>query len=1188
MRHSERLRPRHVGSQGVVFAALSIVSVMCAATSYAAPSQISVDRSVRGKAVDTKALVGIQERPIRVKGAPDSATPRVAEAGSVARSEPRLGNAGVVSSDRGIARGIASIEVPPAKIVFDPGQLAMLEPGMEISLTLSAGSAPTTYFVTDHGRLDDGTIWKRLAGIDDPRAEGTIVVRDGAVAGWLIGPDGDGLASWRLRPTTKGSVSVLRRRGGATRELVGAEDPNLGGVAGGDRPEPGGVASSTRSRQGLETGCEDCAAEVLDVAFFYTTALVDALIQELVEQGVPEDFAPFQAKSNIETEVALQVVNANNALENSALEARVIRVGALIELVWDESSADLLDIFASGSGDVGGRVAFARDVYGADMCVLMSATSGGSVPDSGFGEAMLWSDWDQSDPESPKPAFSYMIYDELDGASLPYLLGRKLGLGGVAGDVGVDPTTCLHVCIDRDDPDGDPLCPTFGTCCHPLASSDPSNAWRFVSPAIGFSCIRTLMAGAEGGGIQVLYYSNPAVSYFGVPTGSSATTDRHADNASVFRENFKVATAFRCAAPPFAPIDGLSETQQQLLPGGLTSFDGFGTAVASNGVYLFASAPRQGTEVPESGAVYQFINRGTPNEPLWLRARRLAPELAGLDGGFGTSIAADREWLVVGSPRTDLLDENGMVLVDEFGQPRFPEVGAVFVYRDLAFCEEEDGGDPCPPADPDYCLATIIQPEPGLGAQVGGEFGVSVDLASGLLVVGQPGYTDANTGQDVGRVRFYSLASALGTVEEIIATSACPGDFNGDGKVDGGDFGVILIEWGEDCSGGCVADLDGDGVVDGGDVGAFLVFWGECGLDQQNGQVPGQRLGDSVAISTPDPTQVFQSVIVGSPDVGTEEEPQLAVGKADAFLVFKTSDEDYEIGFLASLASPWPEQAGRFGAAMTAIGDTFAIGAPDAEISGRVPVYRIGLDEFGDTAAAMIQVLTGDLDGTAPPQAAGFGASLDAFEGLPYDGDKIEAIVVGSPLWDKPLTEVSSLVDMGTAILFGRPVWATDELFAPLDRVDDGMAKAGDRLGSSVSLVGASVVVGSPLENQFGFLAGAAFVQEIEYNDCNENGIEDSLEIYTGQASDTNNDGFPDECILGDCDADIDGNGVVDGTDLGLLFIDWGPCPDCPDPSEPNCPELCPADLNLDGLVDGNDLGDLFLSWGLDDCPINP
>lgn len=54
----------------------------------------------------------------------------------------------------------------------------------------------------------------------------------------------------------------------------------------------------------------------------------------------------------------------------------------------------------------------------------------------------------------------------------------------------------------------------------------------------------------------------------------------------------------------------------------------------------------------------------------------------------------------------------------------------------------------------------------------------------------------------------------------------CPGDFNGDGIVDGGDFGGLLALWGP-CA-GCPQDLDGSGTIDGGDVGLFLSYWGVC------------------------------------------------------------------------------------------------------------------------------------------------------------------------------------------------------------------------------------------------------------------------------------------------------------------------------------------------------------------------
>ena len=57
----------------------------------------------------------------------------------------------------------------------------------------------------------------------------------------------------------------------------------------------------------------------------------------------------------------------------------------------------------------------------------------------------------------------------------------------------------------------------------------------------------------------------------------------------------------------------------------------------------------------------------------------------------------------------------------------------------------------------------------------------------------------------------------------------CFGDLNGDFKVDGGDLGMILGDWG--ACGGCPTDLDGNGLVDGGDLGLFLSSWGDCDDD---------------------------------------------------------------------------------------------------------------------------------------------------------------------------------------------------------------------------------------------------------------------------------------------------------------------------------------------------------------------
>lgn len=51
--------------------------------------------------------------------------------------------------------------------------------------------------------------------------------------------------------------------------------------------------------------------------------------------------------------------------------------------------------------------------------------------------------------------------------------------------------------------------------------------------------------------------------------------------------------------------------------------------------------------------------------------------------------------------------------------------------------------------------------------------------------------------------------------------------------------------------------------------------------------------------------------------------------------------------------------------------------------------------------------------------------------------------------------------------------------------------------------------------------------------------------------------------------ADLNGDGTVDGADLGMLLATWGECAET----------CCAADLNADGLIDGADLGLLLAAW---------
>ena len=73
---------------------------------------------------------------------------------------------------------------------------------------------------------------------------------------------------------------------------------------------------------------------------------------------------------------------------------------------------------------------------------------------------------------------------------------------------------------------------------------------------------------------------------------------------------------------------------------------------------------------------------------------------------------------------------------------------------------------------------------------------------------------------------------------------------------------------------------------------------------------------------------------------------------------------------------------------------------------------------------------------------------------------------------------------------------------------------------------------------------------------------------YDAASVDVDGDGVPDECGGPRCPEDLDGDGRVNGADLGVLFTQWG--------------QGGTADFDGDGIVGGSDLGALFAAWG--DC----
>ncbi len=94
-------------------------------------------------------------------------------------------------------------------------------------------------------------------------------------------------------------------------------------------------------------------------------------------------------------------------------------------------------------------------------------------------------------------------------------------------------------------------------------------------------------------------------------------------------------------------------------------------------------------------------------------------------------------------------------------------------------------------------------------------------------------------------------------------------------------------------------------------------------------------------------------------------------------------------------------------------------------------------------------------------------------------------------------------------------------------------------------------------------------------DDCNQNGIDDTIDIADGTSQDVNANGIPDECE--DCNA----NGRLDDEDIALGFSD--------DVNENGVPDECEPDCNANGVPDEMDIRtgfseDLYGNGVPDEC----
>jgi len=246
--------------------------------------------------------------------------------------------------------------------------------------------------------------------------------------------------------------------------------------------------------------------------------------------------------------------------------------------------------------------------------------------------------------------------------------------------------------------------------------------------------------------------------------------------------------------------------------------------------------------------------------------------------------------------------------------------------------------------------------------------------------------------------------------------------------------------------------------------------------------------------------------------------------------------------------------ADQFGRAVAMSGDTVVVGA-FSEASNATGVNGNQANESASGAgAAYVFVRSGALwsqQGYLKASNTGVGDSFGWSVAVSGDTVVVGALDESSSASGVNGDQADNLAsDSGAAYVFVRS-GATWTQQAYLKASNTG---ANDSFGLAVAVSGGTVVVGASSEdgNATGVNgaqasngaagAGAAYLFFIPPSlDCNGNGIPDELEL---EGNDCNGNGVPDDCEPGVpcCPGDLNGDGVVDGADLGILLSAWGLC----------------------------------------------
>ena len=225
--------------------------------------------------------------------------------------------------------------------------------------------------------------------------------------------------------------------------------------------------------------------------------------------------------------------------------------------------------------------------------------------------------------------------------------------------------------------------------------------------------------------------------------------------------------------------------------------------------------------------------------------------------------------------------------------------------------------------------------------------------------------------------------------------------------------------------------------------------------------------------------------------------------------------------------------------------------------------------------------ITGELNSSFLPPSPGDGYSI----GGDYVVGASASVILADPVWwlrvggnfDVAINDPARFV-MGEATLeltgTGPAAQQSVEVLSrDLGETADGFAATNYPLGSLRLRAGANVSLMNSSNNAPGKGNEAIYTNEL-FVPAGATLTTNGYKIYTRVATIAGSVSNPNDIVVIEdappCVADIVTDGVVNGADLALLLVNWGPC----------ASSTCIADIDRSGTVDAADLTAILVTWG--------